>query len=72
MQCLTLFIFLISVHCNNMSKAEHEIREAYLMQHMVDLQHSMEDHPLHQHSDLVSYPEKWDWREKGFVTDVRK
>ena len=53
-----------------MLKAEHEIREAYLMQHMVDLQHNMEDRPLHQHSDLVSYPEKWDWREKGFVTDV--
>lgn len=52
------------------SKAEHEIREAYLMQDMVHTRNR--DHIIHQTSDLLSYPEKWDWREKGFVTDVSK
>lgn len=53
-------------------KADHEIREAYLMQDMTEVRSGMNGEHLHQHSDLISYPEKWDWREKGFVTDVRR
>ena len=52
------------------SKAEHEIKEAYLMQDSVDVSLWERDVQFHQHTDLVSYPEKWDWREKGLVTDV--
>ena len=40
------------------------------MQEMVDVRHGANVRRFHRHSDLVSYPEKWDWREKGFVTDV--
>ena len=53
-------------------KAEHEIREAYLVQDTVDVWQDVDSDHFHQHSDLIYYPEKWDWREKGFVTDVRK
>ena len=54
-------------------KAEHEIREAFLMQDMVvDAKQELHERRFHRHSELVSYPEKWDWREKSFVTDVRK
>ena len=51
-------------------KAEHEIREVYLTQSMVDVKEGLNGRQFHQHSHLLSYPEKWDWREKGFVTDV--
>lgn len=52
-------------------KAEHEIQDAYLMQNLVDVrQGGHARRRFHQHSDLLSYPERWDWREKGFVTDV--
>ena len=53
-------------------KAEHEIREAYLTPNQ-ELRRDgggVGRERLHQDSNLISYPEKWDWREKGFVTDV--
>lgn len=52
-------------------KAEHEIREAYLMQDLVKKRYDGGIGHYHESSNLVSYPEMWDWREKGLVTDVR-
>ena len=39
---------------------------------VVDAKQELHERRFHRHSELVSYPEKWDWREKSFVTDVRK
>ena len=40
------------------------------MQDVVNVREGLRERRLHQNSDLLSYPEKWDWREKGLVTDV--
>ena len=62
---LQIYLSIFSVF-----KAEHEIRESYLMQDIMNVRHSENGRRFHQHTDLLSYPEQWDWREKGFVTDV--
>ena len=41
------------------------------MQDMVETRTELKNRRFHRHTELLSYPEKWDWREKSFVTDVR-
>ena len=40
------------------------------MRNVVGTKRDPSEVALHYHSGLSSYPEKWDWREKGFVTGV--
>ena len=40
------------------------------MQNVVEAKRNPPEVTLHRHSGLISYPEKWDWREKGLVTGV--
>lgn len=41
------------------------------MQDLVKMRYDVERGHYHESSNLVSFPEAWDWREKGLVTDVR-
>lgn len=41
------------------------------MQDLVKMRYDVNSGHYHESSNLVSFPETWDWREKGLVTDVR-
>lgn len=40
------------------------------MQDLVKVRYDVDSGHYHESSNLLSYPEKWDWRTKGLVTDV--